>query len=52
MVFGFTAAAPAFFFKPFVARKAAGQYGFVLGYDSGPQWTAYSRVLAFAKRSS
>jgi hypothetical protein len=49
-VFGFIAKPRVhFFLKPFVTRKAAEQYGFVLEYNSRPGWATYSRVLTFAK---
>jgi hypothetical protein len=49
-VFGFIAQPRLhFFLKPFVTRKAAERYGFAFEYESRPQWSTYSRVLAFAK---
>jgi hypothetical protein len=48
-VFGFIAQPRLhYFLKPMVTRRAAQSYGFDLGYQSKPEWTTYSRALAFA----
>ena len=49
-VFGFIAQPRVhFFLKPMVTRRAALKYGYDLGYQSKPDWTNYSGVLAFAQ---
>src|SRR3954464_12718827 len=42
-------AAPAFFLKPLVTRRAARNYGYDFHYQSRPEWTTYSGELAFAR---
>lgn len=49
-VFGFIAQPRAhFFLKPMVTRRAARAYGYVLPYQSKPDWETYSGVLRFAR---